>query len=501
MNDNVYVRFNVEKTNKFNVSLIMIISTLLSIQGLISLGISYFFRVLVVTYSTGIIAAIAGYLNTKTKKLDNISPMIITGSVAILATFYGQLQKGANVLTVFFVYVGTVAMATLYFRTILLAVHGVLINIVLIISFAINPIGVMGPSYNTEGFIRTLFVFDFIMIIFYILTKWGNEYIMSALVKEREAKELLNQLEDTMNEIDRNTSILNDNIAESFLYVKDIGQMSEQTKNAIEEIAKGVGENASSTEKIVSTANNATDAIKKTIELSNETITYTYNMKEVINDNSQGINLMVTQMDTIDNAVGTALTNMSDLKKSMDEINTSLSSITTIAKQTNLLALNASIEAARAGEAGKGFSVVASEIGSLAEMSNNTVKEIFKVIEGIDSATNTALEKVNHGKEAVNVGNTYINNVKNDFINLEKSAEAIMERIAIEDEMIAAISSSFDNIMEQLESISAVSEEHAASTQEVLAATETQADLVDKVTNEMASVNDQSNNLRSILEK
>jgi methyl-accepting chemotaxis protein len=99
------------------------------------------------------------------------------------------------------------------------------------------------------------------------------------------------------------------------------------------------------------------------------------------------------------------------------------------------------------------------------------------------------------------VGNTYINNVKNDFINLEKSAEAIMERIAIEDEMIAAISSSFDNIMEQLESISAVSEEHAASTQEVLAATETQADLVDKVTNEMASVNDQSNNLRSILEK
>ena len=67
----------------------------------------------------------------------------------------------------------------------------------------------------------------------------------------------------------------------------------------------------------------------------------------------------------------------------MDEINTSLSSITTIAKQTNLLALNASIEAARAGEAGKGFSVVASEIGKLAEMSNNTVQEIFKVIEGI----------------------------------------------------------------------------------------------------------------------
>lgn len=59
--------------------------------------------------------------------------------------------------------------------------------------------------------------------------------------------------------------------------------------------------------------------------------------------------------------------------------------------------------------------------------------------------------------------------------------------------------SSFDAIMEQLESISAVSEEHAASTEEVLAAIETQYDLVSKVTNEMSLINNQSNNLRKVL--
>lgn len=358
----------------------------------------------------------------------------------------------------------------------------------------------MGPGYTTAGFTRTLIVFNIIMIIYYILTKWGNEYIMSAVAKENQSKELLSQLKETMIEIDRNTSILNDNITESFLYVKEMEQISQQTEGSINEIAKGVGENAYSTERIVNTANNATGAINKTIQLSNEAITYTNSMKDVIKENSQGINLMVQQMDTIDNAVGTALDNMSGLKNGMDEINTSLSSIKAIAEQTNLLALNASIEAARAGEAGRGFSVVASEIGNLAKVSNNTVQEIFEIIERIDSATNTTLDKVSHGKEAVDLGNTYIVDVKNDFISLEKTAEEIIESIAVEDEMIATVSSSFDDIKEQLENISAVSEEHAASTEEVLATIEIQSDLINKVSNEMSSINNQSNNLREMLE-
>ncbi|MDD4111799.1 MAG: hypothetical protein PHC56_02070 [Herbinix sp.] len=67
--------------------------------------------------------------------------------------------------------------------------------------------------------------------------------------------------------------------------------------------------------------------------------------------------------------------------------------------------------------------------------------------------------------------------------------------------MIIDISSSFDAIMGQLENISAVSEEHAASTEEVLATIETQYDLISKVTDEMSLINDQSNNLRKVLNK
>lgn len=65
--------------------------------------------------------------------------------------------------------------------------------------------------------------------------------------------------------------------------------------------------------------------------------------------------------------------------KVVENIGVLSESIMSITSQTNLLALNAAIEAARAGEAGKGFSVVASEIGKLAEQSKEAILKIQAV--------------------------------------------------------------------------------------------------------------------------
>ncbi|MBC7537465.1 MAG: bacteriohemerythrin [Bacteriovorax sp.] len=95
---------------------------------------------------------------------------------------------------------------------------------------------------------------------------------------------------------------------------------------------------------------------------------------------------------------------MSEMQKSMDELTHSLEIIKQISEktklindivfQTKLLSFNASVEAARAGDAGKGFSVVAEEIGKLAQMSGRTSDEISKIVVLSTSSVALAINSV-----------------------------------------------------------------------------------------------------------
>lgn len=85
-----------------------------------------------------------------------------------------------------------------------------------------------------------------------------------------------------------------------------------------------------------------------------------------------------TQSSVVQSAekISDATLEINNLSNAMNGIKEKIRMIHEIASQTNLLALNATIEAARAGSHGQGFSVVAAEVGKLADFSQNAAREI-----------------------------------------------------------------------------------------------------------------------------
>ena len=105
---------------------------------------------------------------------------------------------------------------------------------------------------------------------------------------------------------------------------------------------------------------------------SNQLLNKVEQMQQLANTTMENTNMQIAEnQKAIENAIEELQTLMR-----IDEM---ASQILDITSQTNLLSLNASIEAARAGEAGRGFSVVAGEIGNLANSSSETATQIQSI--------------------------------------------------------------------------------------------------------------------------
>ena len=165
--------------------------------------------------------------------------------------------------------------------------------------------------------------------------------------------------------------------------------------------------------------------------------------------------------DSIDSMV-----NMIDAMKAIDDSSRSITQIIKviddIAFQTNILALNAAVEAARAGQHGKGFAVVADEVRNLAAKSAQAAKETAALIESSSAR--------------VQVGNQIAERTHADLgvaIECAKESTKLIETVAsasAEQAMaIFAISQSVDEISSVVQANSALSEQSAASAQEMSA--------------------------------
>ncbi len=221
---------------------------------------------------------------------------------------------------------------------------------------------------------------------------------------------------------------------------------SDELSDVSQSLAENASEQTLTIETLMKTTNKITDEVQQSRIKAEESAKETDRVTKKMKDNQAMMNNMTAAMDKI--------------QKTSREVVTIVQAIEEIAAQTNLLALNASIEAARAGESGKGFSVVADEIGKLADESS--------------AAANTTRDLIEVSLAEIEKGNSFAKEVNDSLQDAVVAFTKVSEMIAVTTEMTKAQAEDMDNIRKEMESIqesitenSAISEESAATSYEL----------------------------------
>ena len=186
--------------------------------------------------------------------------------------------------------------------------------------------------------------------------------------------------------------------------------------------------------------------------------------------------------------------------KQVEEINKLTDEILSISSQTNLLALNASIEAARAGQAGKGFAVVATEIKQLAEQSSQSADTIKKIADDILEKSNKSVELTERMRALAEKEQADIGGAKNGFDALSQIIEANVTTAGIIAEKTKNLEELKQTIINSITELSAISEENAASNEEVTANVSDIAEAVNKISDDTGTIKKASTDLEELMQ-
>ncbi|MEA1961684.1 MAG: methyl-accepting chemotaxis protein [Bacillota bacterium] len=266
--------------------------------------------------------------------------------------------------------------------------------------------------------------------------------------------ELITISKNLTEKVRSSTSLLNERSDANVILINDIASKSQamsdttlaqaelttQSKAAISEMSVAMQQMALNTQKINSSSTGASQKAQlgeKQIEQAIQQISI---ISETVNSTSDVIQHLGSRSQQIGKIV--------DL-------------ITNIADQTNLLALNAAIEAARAGEMGRGFAVVADEVRKLAEESGDAAKQIAGLIEEVQTEALRAVSSMDAGTREVSSGSEIIHNAGKAFEDIITAIDQVGQQIQEMSATTEEIASSGECALQAIDQTSAAAEQNS----------------------------------------
>lgn len=482
-----------KRTLKFNIIAIWVGTIVLSLQSLGAKGKISFIEILVVTGISSLFASIFYIIKINLR----VKALFMNLSILFGCLYLAYIQSGME--TGFLIYITCLLLVALYSDNVLLVIYGLILDISLISMYIISPSSMLGNVLKFSGFKTSIAIINLCILLIYTLNKWSSELICESVEKEKRTMELLAKLENTMGGIDKSTEVLNSSIEKCNVNINMVMGISEDVVSAVNEMTNGISMQADNVNNISQTIVDTAKTVEQSKEISRKIVSVSDVVNNDITEGAQQIKEMDKQMSIIKNAVKSSLDTMITLQGQVNDIDKYLDGIKNISEQTNLLALNASIEASRAGEAGRGFSVVAKEVAKLAKESNSTVESIYKIIKNTSATTNVALGEAKKGNEAVNMGDKIAQKLYGTFENLITVFEDLNLHISDQSHVINDVKDTFTVVDTEVQNIAAVSEEYAATTEEILSVIHEQNNKISEIVQEIQQINNISNDLNNMI--
>lgn len=261
---------------------------------------------------------------------------------------------------------------------------------------------------------------------------------------------------------------------------------SEQMANASDETGRAVGEIANAVGDVAQGAQRQVTGLDEAAKLGREVVSASGRSAEdaalttkaaeearaVAVEGAATVSSASEAMDAVTSASADATEAIRGLGERSKAIGGIVATITGIAEQTNLLALNAAIEAARAGEQGRGFAVVADEVRTLAEESQDASRSIAALVAEIQTETQRAVGVVESGAERTARGAESVTQARAAFDRIAGSVDDMTGRVNQISAAVDQIVGAAEQMGARMEDVSAIAEQSSASTEQVSASTQ-----------------------------